>query len=404
MNWSLRRCVGETFSRESTVDTELISEAELDYRLHQCDPVDRAAIGDEAFATAVASIQRKIETDAGDEAPLPAAARPIQRRRLVTAGVAAAVVAVASLVGLETLGSGGGVGLPLAVPPAAAAQLNRVARSAARQTTATIGQWEYLAVRYETTGPAFAAHATVAFTDAETEQSWSAPNRGNAYGLIRDRRMNDGISFPTRRDRTIYLANRSAFDAGAIGQSMTRSVITDGISRGDGSYLPIWESSPTSDPLTLLNEICTQRPSKQHVSAGTLAGEPPALIWNALNELLIDAPSSKERAAGYKALAYLPGAKVVGPRTDQLGRRGVELDFTNTYSNLRETLIVSPTTGNALEEDSVLKHAEHDLPAGTVEWRELFLQRGVVRSDTTLPGGGRQPYRATSPDATASKP
>ncbi len=70
-------------------------------------------------------MQRTIEPGAQREAPSHFAQRLLYRHRWVTLGAAAAAVAIASLVGVEAL-TGGGTGhadLPLAVPPAAAAQL-----------------------------------------------------------------------------------------------------------------------------------------------------------------------------------------------------------------------------------------------------------------------------------------
>ncbi len=154
------------------MDTELISEEELDYRLHKCDPVNRAAVGSESFRAAVADMQRNIESSAQKEAPSNSAGRPVSRRRWVTLGAATAAVAVASLVGVETLtGGSGGAGLPLAVPPAAAAQLNEVAHATAGQATPSAGQWEYLEFKTEHTGTATVAGSTVQYTQTETEQT-----------------------------------------------------------------------------------------------------------------------------------------------------------------------------------------------------------------------------------------
>jgi hypothetical protein len=99
------------------------------------------------------------------------------------------------------------------------------------------------------------------------------------------------------------------------------------------------------------------------------------------------------------------GAKVLGRRKDYLGRSGVEITFGYDPSGIKFllTLIVSPSTGNPLESDTVLENTVRTpdseflkLPSGTVVSRQIFLRRAIVNSDTALPGGGSQPFKPTS--------
>ncbi len=391
------------------MDTELISEDELDYRLHKCDPVNRAAVGSETFRAAVADMQRNIESSAQKEAPSKSAGRPVYRRRWVTLGATTAAVAVASLVGVETLtGNGAGAGLPLAVPPAAAAQLNEVARTAAAQPTPSAGQWEYLAVKNEVTATFSAGSARVAYTATQTQQSWTAPTRNDTYGPGRGRNTNDSFSFLTPQDRATYRAHKSAFDADGLGETMTPGVVQDQMSSGDGGQLPVWETSPTSDPQTLLTEIWHQYVSEASSGPGAITGNLAAqwsgALWKELNLLFLNSTSAQLRSTGYAALAYVPGVKVLGDQKDQLGRSGIALSYNEPGNTSIQTLIVSPSTGNALEEDLTFKSAHDGLPAGTVWQRLIFLQRAVVDSDTSLPGGGNEPFAAGSQTTTAPAP
>ncbi|MFF5279692.1 CU044_5270 family protein [Streptomyces sp. NPDC000133] len=80
------------------------------------------------------------------------------------------------------------------------------------------------------------------------------------------------------------------------------------------------------------------------------------------------------RAAAYRVMADLPGVRVVGRVTDPLGRKGVGVEFPDTYrtplGSTRQRLVVDPSTGAMLSEDVVLVHPsarakEAGLDAGT---------------------------------------
>lgn len=374
------------------MDTELISEDELDYRLHRCDPVNRAAIGSESFTAAVASMQRTIES----RAPRPAAPlgrRPAQRRRWAVLGAATAAVAVASLVGVETLtGGSGGAGLPLAVPPVAAAQLNEVAHAALGQAGLSAGQWLYVESSSHFTGWQSAGGTTVTYSVNQVHQDWLGGD-----GDLRTRATNSDFTFATPQDQAAYEADRGAFPV--VQSEATDGVITDGVSRKQSPQEP-WEASPPNDPQSLISEVASYSASALGKNDPTTASGQldPSLLWRDLSLILTTSASAQLRSTAYAALAYVPGMRVLGNRTDQLGRSGVAISFTGSSPEDEiETLIVDPSTGDLLEADEALQIAEGSLSAGTVTSRETFGRPVVVDSDMSLPGGGSLPIDTNAP-------
>jgi hypothetical protein len=407
------------------VARNMLSEAELDQLLRRTSrtrPVDRGALNDAGVQEALASLRHDIESGAHHERPSKLGMRSVFRRRWVTLGAATAAVAVTSLIGVETL-TGGGGGLPLVVPPAAAAQLNGVARAAAAQPTPAAGQFEYLAVKVEgiatiqagnptDQGTNPAGYPTVAYTGTQTVQNWIAPDGD----ITRQRTIGDSFSFLTPQDKATYLAHQSAFDATFLGHGpMVIGVREDKTSPDRGRSQPVWDTSPPSDPQTLINELWSQFVSahKQSLPTGltrrqaaqaaaSMAAQRPSILWTDLSDLLLNSTPAQLRSTAYAALTYVPGTRVVGNETDQLGRSGIAISWTGHGPGYDETLIVSPSTGDLLEEDDTFTKAADGLPAGTVASREIFLQRAIVNSDTALPGGGTQPLASASQTTTTA--
>lgn len=398
----------------------MLSDSELDVRLHQADPVNRAALDDERVGAALHDLRRSVSTGGVlGSASRRTAPRYVGRRRWVMLGTAVAAVVIASLVGLGTLTGGGGEGgggLPIAVSPAAAADLNVLARAAAGEVMPTAHQWEYLAVKVvdratvqagnptgQGTNPA--GYPTVAYSNTTIEENWIAPD-----GQLRQRDVGDGFSFLTPNDKAIYLAHRRAFNATYIGQGpMIKGVIDDQITPAprQATKPPAWMAMRSSDPLALINAIWRHflAENRQVVASQTwsrAAESNPASavqhqwpwdLWQDLASILLNSTSAAQRSTAYRALAYVPHARVLGTRSDQLGRSGLGISM--PYSGPREkmVLIASPSSGDLLEEDWIATAPVDDLPTGTVTRREIFLRRGVVDSDTALPGGGSQPFR-----------
>lgn len=348
---------------------------------------------------------------------LPAAVWSVARRRSVTVAAAIAAVAIASLFGVQTLTGGGGAGstgTPLSVAPAAAAQLKRVAQAAAGQAMPAAGQWEYLAIKQENTATLSnnSGSVTVVYTDTQTEQNWIAAN-----GDTRQRDSNDSFSFLTPQDKATYLADKAVLHVGSRfpGYDPTvPGVIEDRMFPDMEHSPPVWETSPPSDPHTLITELWHQyesamprfpagrllpdgrRVTRQQTAerAKAVAAQRPEILWDDLGGLLLYSTSARLRATAYRALADVPDTTVGGTDTDQLGRSGIAVTFTGARGQA-DTLIASPASGDLLEEDTALTTAADGLPAGTVTNREIFLQRAIGDSDSTLPGGGTQPFDPT---------
>jgi hypothetical protein len=390
-----------------------LSEEELDSllsRISRTQPVDPSMADDEErVRAALAAMRRSIESGRPASSSFSRHAlrrtprrRRAYRRRWVTVGVAVAVAGVASLVGVESLGAGGGaagLSLPLAVSPAAAAQLNRAAHAAAGQPTPGDGQWQYQDVRLEglehitlPDGPA------LTYTIVDTQQTWYSPSTGAS----RELQTQDGISFPSAQDKATYLANQAAFDAAIDGKDPQYPPTKTGLQmnqvvKGNGSPPP-WQTSPPSDPQTLLSELWKSDlaslgiKSADNVKAYAV-GHKNDDMWMALGDLL-NSPIARLRATAYAALSYVPGSKIDGNATDSLGRSGIAVTWMPPFPGNGFTYIISPTTGNLLEKDLIQGHTYGGYQAGSAVIRWVYLQNGVVDSNTALPGGGNQQINA----------
>jgi hypothetical protein len=379
------------------MDRDTLSETELDNRLIQADPVDRAALDAEDVRTALASIRLELESGAGRESASRRSVRPVYRRRWAKLGAASATLAVASLVGAETLIGGAAVGaLPLAVSPAAAAQLVKVAHAAAQQPTLGAGQFEFLAYRFEASGDPSFGSASVNYTYDLTVQDWngSAPTHGG-----RELVTLDGISFASAQDQASYLANKAAFEK-AFNSQVSMATGGDPTAKGlfyDHLFSPRKPERLGTMPgesqykIRITGEVMagTERPDGPQALLAELTtamDSEPTMLWGGLTTILRESTDAQLRATAYEALSYVPDTTVLGNVKDQLGRAGVAIRFTGNVNGPTDTMIVSPATGYLLETDTTIQTAE-----GPVVEREIDLQHGIVDSVTALPDGGSQP-------------
>jgi hypothetical protein len=387
----------------------MLSEAELDERLRLSDPVAREALEQAGVRAALASLWTDVAQPEGAPKPPPRRTRPALRARWALPAVALATAA--SLIGVETLSGGTvGAGLPLAaVPSAAAAQLDKVAHAAAAQPVPARGQWGYQAMEVRSTETAKAGDASLRYVVTLTIQNWTRP-----HGPQRQRIISGGFSFFTAADKAAYLADPSGFDpqinrmVAALNGGHTRTytgVVWDRFYRHGVAWEPPWESSPPKRPKALIRAIWKQwivpRPNPAHAG---LVADWPELLFGSLFNLLTNSTSPSLRATAYAALAYVPDTRVTGNQTDQLGRSGIgialALKGSHGTPSFRSRIIVSPGTGDVLEEDGISTGGAGELPAGTVVQREIFVSSGLVGSDTALPDGGRQPFRPVVPRGT----
>jgi hypothetical protein len=123
----------------------------------------------------------------------------------------------------------------------------------------------------------------------------------------------------------------------------------------------------------------------------------PAQLFSPISQFLFLPTSPRLRAALFRALAGLPGVKLLGRQRDRLGRSGIAVGVTEGGpARVREELLFNPATSNVLQAQAVLLRAAPGAPAmpdGTVIEYTEFLGRGVVSSITQLPGGRRLPLK-----------
>lgn len=341
----------------------MLSDEELDDLLSlagETRPVSRAALDDESVRYALDDVWHRTESNAARREARRRARRPVHWRRLAATGIAAAVVGVASLVGVEGLTSGAGTaGLPLAVSPAAAAQLSRVAHVAAAQPGLSAGQWQYV----ERTSQEHAANSS----GMVRVQDWFAAN-----GVERER-----ISL-----------------AGAVTSDRVYTNPSQGYAPTPGVNL----ASPPSDVQTLLSDIAGSTVPNPGLSPADDAG----WYWDDLTNVLLRSTSPQLRSLAFTALKYLPGVTVRANQTDQLGRAGTAVSLTDSNAGRIQTIIVSPSTGELLEsyDTTTRAGAVYETPAGAVVNRITYTRQTIVSSDTALPGGGTQPLTASEPTTT----
>jgi hypothetical protein len=268
--------------------------------------------------------------------------------------MAAVVVGGASLFVAESV-KGGGSGLSLAVSPAAAAQLSRVAYVAGAQPGLSDGQWQYV----ERTSQEHAANSS----GAVRVQDWFAAN-----GVERER-----VSL-----------------AGAVTSDRVYTNPSQGYAPTPGVNL----ANPPSDVQTLLSDIAWS--TSPH--AGASPADDPGWYWDDLANVLLRSTSPQLRSLAFTALKYLPGVTALADQTDQLGRAGTA--FSLAYEGGTDTIIVSPSTGEMLESYDRHTFETDGIPAGDVVNRITYTQQTVVSSDTALPAGGPQPLTASEPTTT----
>jgi len=84
-----------------------------------------------------------------------------------------------------------------------------------------------------------------------------------------------------------------------------------------------------------------------------------------------------QRAALYRALALVPGIKLVGATTDSIGRHGEAVAFTD--HGVEDELIFDPKTATMLEERTIATaHNPLRFTAGTIISSTTYIQRAVT--------------------------
>jgi hypothetical protein len=290
----------------------------------------------------------------------PAPPRASQRRRFaIPALMAAAVTGVTAAVVALALAPGSAA-KPDSAGAAAAAVLGHAALTAARQpagATARPGQYIYVeAIEAQWYSTTFGGRprTTASGLCIQTVQDWAAPD-GSGRQLASAPAASCGGSIPSQ-----------TFPAGQL---------------IDGEAYPGAASLPT-DPAAL-QQFIVQHFEGAHADAGA--------TFQFVGTFLQSGAPPEVRAALYRLIESLPGIESLGPMTDDLGRQGVGVGFTEY--GVRDVLIFDPATSAVLEREGVVVDPSqvNILPgsapfrAGAVINYTVYETSGVVNSITARP-------------------
>jgi hypothetical protein len=328
-------------------------------------------------AVAAAAARRRLRQAIHDE----------QRRRtrrlvrpLVPAVIAAALAAMALAVA-ALLPSREASEAPLGAAPASAkAVLEHVANVAGRAPASAVPsahQYLYLKwIRGWANLESFDGHL-FASTDQDTEQDWEAPN-----GSGRQRIVEWGFRFLSPADRAAWRASGLPLPA----EPSTDGRYPAGAYFDNCSVKPQDPAGLSTNPEQLLGALVRRYERGRFDPAATVENVACMLQATGYPPL---------RAALYRVLERLPRVQLLGWRRDQVGRRGVAIAVTE--HGTREVLVVDPSSANPLELEAIQVNRPTTnaptLPNGTVTELTIFLARGVVNTQTALPGGGNVPFK-----------
>jgi hypothetical protein len=310
-------------------------------------------------------ILRELEADlraafrAADSRRAPHRRLPTRRRRwsLAAATAALAAIAAASVFALE----GGGV-----TPTIAAAVLRRAADVAQRQPAPfpRDDQFYYLRSLSSYRRPVSAKWSSGGSTTAPEvrlrveQQLWFSAGR---TGLTRSRVLS--LRFATSAARRAWeRAGRPSYS------TSPQRIATLGANRyllGDLELSRRQVLTFTTDPPKLYQRL---------YAAGGSAYEVFVEIGDQLRNRPTPAPL---RAALYRALALVPGIRLVGAITDSIGRHGQAAAFTD--HGVEDELIFDPKTATMLEERTIAAARNPlQLAGGTTISSTTYIQRAIT--------------------------
>jgi hypothetical protein len=320
------------------------------------------------------------------------------RRRLARSG-AVVVLAAGVLTAAALLPSGGSHDAQLGPTPASAAiALDRVARTAMRQTAVypTARQYEYVMVQEGLTSSGGFAGVGVRFWQSDTKQDWYKAN-----GSGRERIVNSREGFLGALDRSIARAHGLSLAQVMPNQDgdSTYPMVGAYYSDYDPAGLP---TQPAALLRAIKREVHATRTPPTATAGATVSEVATASVFEVIADRLLFASTSPTlRAALYRVIAHLPGVQFLGWQTDRLGRRGIAVAISHAVVGdeaTRMELLFDPATGEPLQTQLVQTAPLTDipgtapLPAGTVLRYTVFIKRGVVNSIEDLPGGGHLSY------------
>lgn len=222
-------------------------------------------------------------------------------------------------------------------------------------------------------------------TSQSVRELWIAPD--SSY-VVRDRNLQPSFSDP--RDKAL-----SDKQDAALGNQW-KPVSVDRVdpvaeARDQGRWcvpFPQCVPDPADRQILVKAGLVPTDPQQLRDQLENDSGGVPDGMWSRLHDLLDNpALSAPARAAAYEVAAGIPGARYEGDVTDQLGRRGVQIAY--SQRGLDEVMIFDPDTGTLLQSETRLGQ---DLPAGTpASMTGAAIYRAVYESTATVSGDGVRP-------------
>jgi hypothetical protein len=166
-----------------------------------------------------------------------------------------------------------------------------------------------------------------------------------------------------------------------------------GLGGGGGFFGPALPTSPTALLRAIKEEVRTINTPPTPTHAINSTPTPAAVFSLITGRLLIDATSPTLRSALFSVVAHIPGVRLLGQRSDEIGRRGVAVTGPGTgYTG--QVLIFDPNTSRVLETEVIYPKrvgsgtpGAPSFPAGTPNSYTVYRSQAIVNSIEDLPNG-----------------
>jgi len=385
----------------------ICSDDEVDRLLRSVDPVNRGALELDTVADARNALRDVVAREALVRHPRDGWHRGRSRVRLrgrgrrrfavlaaSVAGIAAAVFAANALLPQQQRGSGERSFGP--APASAAVVLERAAYTARRQPAASLSahQYEYVKTLNGLTSSGGSSDGAgrrfgVRFWQTNTTQLWLKRSGEKRVRLtdLRERffAARDALIARTH-GMTLAQLDHVASDQGSD-VIWPPNPYVHGLGGGGGVFGPALPTGPAALLRAIKEEV---REEVRGTHTPPTAAEVFSLITG---RLLIDATSPTLRSALFSVVAHLPGVRLLGQRSDEIGRRGVAVMGPGA-SYTGDVMIFDPNTSRVLETELIyIKRAGSgtpgapSFPAGTPNSYSVYLSQAIVNSIEDLPNG-----------------
>jgi hypothetical protein len=300
--------------------------------------------------------------------------RLYRRRRMVLAGVtAAAVLAVAGLLGFNTAA---------APQPALAAQMNRLAQIVVNQKwVGRPGAGQFLYTKVLSVSGGF---SRVKGGRCETElvdhvQSWIATDGAGSFANHQTARFSSAADAAIcKRLGLASLKSQRASEEDSFGPYSTRIFPSPKGARKPPNLMAIKWSLYSTKPAALLTEI------KRKLGSG---GDPSSAFGDISTILIGGDPPPAIRAALYQAESLIRGVKLLGVRSDPIGGTGLAVSY--TLDGRTQQLIFSRHTAALMSDE------DFGPKGGNLDAWQVFQSAKIVNTAPRYSTGGN--LRPSSP-------